>query len=109
MASMKKLMVECEAATMERPQSYHQGQMNHHSAKAMEVSRLARNHSLHAEAVIDDTAGQHKELAQAYGSAANAHLSLADHHAAQFKKERTDTVKDLTKPLKSIGGKDGVK
>lgn len=110
MATMKRLMTEHFPDAAPECQSYHQGQMNHHSGKAMEVSRLSRNHAIHGEEGVDDSvAGQHNELARAYGDAAKAHLSLADHHAAQFKKERTDTVKDMTKPIKNVYGKDGVK
>lgn len=118
MALMKNLMVtECNGVEASEPyQSHNQRQMNHHSAKAMEMSRMSRNHAIHAEhtgeasmekgghvrAAMDDAMGQHKELARAYGAAAKAHLSLADHHAAQFKKERTDTVKDMTTTPKKI-------
>lgn len=113
MATMKRLMNEHygEVSATMPCESFHQGQMNHHSAKAMEMSRMARNHAIHADTIQnDDTKGQHTELARAYGDAAKAHLALADHHTIQFKKERTDQVKDMTKPLpKTIGGKDGVK
>jgi hypothetical protein len=112
MASMKKLMLENypdAANTLTDYQSHDQRMMNHHSAKAMDMSRMSRNHALHADTIQnDDTKGQHTELARAYGAAAKAHLSLADHHAIQFKKERTDTVKDMTKPLPT-GPKLGVK
>jgi hypothetical protein len=107
MASMKKLMLEHypdasnTSSLIDYNQSHDQRMMNHHSAKAMDMSRMSRNHAIHADTIQnDDTKGQHTELARAYGCAAKAHLSLADHHAAQFKKERTDTVKDMTKPIK---------
>lgn len=103
MAKMKTLM-ECGygTASVEEPsQTYHQRQMNHHSAKAFEAGRMSRNHALHGEAVTDDASGQHKELARAYGSAAKAHLSLADHHSFHFKKERSDSVKQMTAPPKA--------
>ena len=96
MATMKKLMNEC-GIELAPPQTYHQGQMNHHAAKALETGRLARNHAYQGEEGVDDTvAGQHNELSRAYGAAAKAHLSLADHHSAEFKKERTDSVKQMT-------------
>jgi hypothetical protein len=114
MATMKKLMNEDYGSSAEvDTQTDHQRQMNHHSAQAMDMSRKSRAHAFHADSVqYDDAKGMHTELMRAYGTAAKAHLGLADHHAVAFKKERTDVVKDMTKtiqPSMTLGGKDGVK
>lgn len=116
MATMKRLMTEHYDSPMPDEQTHHQRQMNHHSTRALEASRLSRGHALQAEhyAANPDTnhslAGHYASLSKQYGEAAKMHLTLADHHAVHFKKERNDTIKDMTKPLKpAIGGKDGVK
>jgi len=90
-----------------RPISGNEQDMNDHHARAIECSHRHRFYRDRSEWVPDDTKGQYAELARAYESAAKTHLSLADHHTFQVKKERQRTVGEMLKKPKAVLGKSG--